>query len=148
MVTKGWPPLYTGHGCHCSPFGTEANKLSRHASLTVCSPHTFQDLLSHPAFLSFPTRAQVQYAFSPLTLSSHSSPCFPINPTSLLPKHPLQQTPLHSCSLTDLTQNSPFQHLTGQPILDPDTPHWFVDGSSQKSSPFMARHVIIQENFS
>ena len=35
---------------------------------------------------------------------------------------------LHSCSLTvDLTQN-PFQHVTDQPILDPDTPHWFIDG--------------------
>ena len=50
---------------------------------------------------------------------------------------------LHSCSLTDLTQN-PFQHLTDQPILDPDTPHWFVGGSSHKSPPFAAGYAIIQ----
>ena len=51
---------------------------------------------------------------------------------------------LHSCSLTvDLTQN-PFQHVTDQPILDPDTPHWLVDGSSQKSPPFAAGQAIIQ----
>ena len=54
---------------------------------------------------------------------------------------------LYSCSLTvDLTQN-PFQHLTDQPILDPDTPHWFVDGSSQKSPPFAAGYAIIQGTF-
>ena len=51
---------------------------------------------------------------------------------------------LYSCSLTvDLTQN-PFKHLTDQPILDPDTPPWFVGGSSQKSPPFAARYAIIQ----
>ena len=50
----------------------------------------------------------------------------------------------HSCSLTvDLTQN-PFQHITDQPILDPDTPHLFIDGSSQKSPPFAAGYAIIQ----
>ena len=50
---------------------------------------------------------------------------------------------LRSCSLTvDLTQN-PFQNLTDQPILDPDIPHWFVDGSSQKSPPFAAGYAII-----
>ena len=51
---------------------------------------------------------------------------------------------LQSCSLTvDLTQN-PFQHLTDQPILDPDTPHWFIDGTPQKSPPFAAGYAIIQ----
>ena len=80
-------------------------------------------------------------------LSSHSPPAFPLTPPACYP-HPLQQTlSPHSCSLTvDLTQN-PFQYLTDQPILVPDTPHWFVDGSSQKSSPFVARYVIIQEIF-
>ena len=51
---------------------------------------------------------------------------------------------LLSCSLTvDLTPDS-FQHLIDQPILDPDTPHWFIDGSSQKSPPFAAGYAIIQ----
>ena len=51
---------------------------------------------------------------------------------------------LYSCSLTvDLIQN-PFQRVTDQPILDPDTPHWFVDDSSQKSPPFAAGYAIIQ----
>ena len=53
---------------------------------------------------------------------------------------------LHSCSLTvGLTQN-PFQHVTDQPIPDPDTPLWLVDGSSQKSPPFAAGYAIIQED--
>ena len=78
------------------------------------------------------------------TLSSHSPPALPVNPASLLPTSSTTDPLLHSCSLTvDLTQN-PFQHLTGQPILDPDTPHWFIDGSSQKSPPFAAGYAIIQ----
>lgn len=45
----------------------------------------------------------------------------------------------------DLTQK-PFQHLTDQPFLDPDTPYWFIDGSSQKSPPFAAGYAIFQGN--
>lgn len=45
----------------------------------------------------------------------------------------------------DLAQK-PFQHLTDQPILDPDTPYWFIDGSSQKSPPFAAGYAVIQGN--
>ena len=45
----------------------------------------------------------------------------------------------------DLTQN-PFQHLTDQPVLDPSTPYWVIDGSSQKSPPFAAGYAIIQGN--
>ena len=80
------------------------------------------------------------------TLSSHSPPALPVNPASLLPTSSTTDPLLHSCSLTvDLTQN-PFQHLTDQPILDPDTPHWFIDGSSQKSHPLQqdmpsSRHI-------
>ena len=29
-------------------------------------------------------------------------------------------------------------------ILDPDAPHWFIDGTSQKSPPFAAGYAIIQ----
>ena len=77
------------------------------------------------------------------TLSSHSPPALPLTPPAYYP-YPLQTDPLlHSCSLTvDLTQN-PFQHVTDQSIQDPDTPHWFVDGSSQKSPPFAAGYAII-----
>ena len=64
------------------------------------------------------------------------SPCSLLNPISLLPTSSTIDPLLHSCSLTvDLTQN-PFQHLTDQPVLDPDTPHRFTNGSSQKSPPF------------
>ena len=51
--------------------------------------------------------------------------------------------PTHHCSQTvDLTQN-PFHHLTDQPILDPDTPNWFIDSCSPKSPPFAAGYGII-----
>ena len=120
----------------------EANKLSRHAPLTVCSPHTSRDLLSHWAFLSLPpSKVQVLHAF--LLDAQLSSPCSPF-PVSLSPTSSTTGPLLHSCSLTvDLTQN-PFQHLTDQPVLDPDTPHRFIDGSSQKSPPFAAGYAIIQ----
>ena len=113
----------------------EANKLSRHAPLTVCSLHTFRELLSHQAFLSLPpSRVQVLHAFL-LDPQLSFSPCSPLNPASLLPTSSTTDPLLLSCSLTvDLTPNS-FQHLTDQPILDPDTPHWFADGSSQKGTP-------------
>lgn len=35
-------------------------------------------------------------------------------------------------SPTSLQSQNPFQHLmTDQPVLDPNTPHWVIDGSSQ-----------------
>ena len=122
----------------------EANKLSRYAPLTVCSSHTFRDLLSHQAFLSLPpSRVQVLHAFV-LDPRLSFSPCSPLNPTSLLPMSSTTDSLLHSCSLTvDLTPN-PFQHVTDQPILDPDTTLWFVDGSSQNPPPFAAGYAIIQ----
>ena len=134
MVTKGWPPCIQATAV-IAALVPEANKPSRHAPLAVCSPHTFGDLLSHRAFLSLPpSRVQVLHTFL-LDPQLSFSPCSPLNPASLLPTCSTTDSLLHSCSLTvDLTQN-PFQHLTDQPILDPDTPHWFVDGSSQKSHP-------------
>ena len=143
IVTKEWPPCIQAMAA-IAALVPEANKLFRHAPLTVCSPHTFRDLLSHRAFLSLPpSRVQVLLAFL-LDPRLSFSPCSPLNPDSLLPMSSATDSLLHSCSLTvDLTQN-PFQHLTGQPILDPDTPHWFIDGSSQKSPPFAAGYAIIQ----
>ena len=142
MVTKGWPP-YIQAMAAVAALIPEANKLSRHAHLTVCSPHTFRDLRSHRAFLSLPpSRVQVLHAFL-LDPRLSFYPCSPLNPASLLPTSSTTDPLLHSWSLTvDLTQN-PFQHLTDQPILDPDTPHWFFDGSSQKSPPFAAGYSII-----
>ena len=145
MVTKEWPPCIQAMAI--TALVPEANKLSRNAPLTVCSPHTFQDLLPHQAFLSLPpSRVQVLHAFL-LVLQLSFYPCSPLNPTNLSPTSSTTDPLLHSCSLTvDLTPNS-FQHLTDQPILDPDTPHWFVDGSSQKSPPFAAGYAIIQGTF-
>ena len=122
----------------------KTNKLSGPAPLTVCSPHTSRDSLSHRAFLSLlPPRVQVLHAFL-LDSQLSFSPCSPLNPTSLLPMSSTIDPLLHSCSLTvDLTQN-PFQHLTDQPILDADTTYGFIDGSSQKSPPFAAGYTIIQ----
>ena len=134
MVTKGWPPCIQAMAA-IAALVPEANKLPRHAPLTVCSPHNFRDLLSHRAFLSFPpSRVQVLHAFL-LDPQLSFSPCSPLNPASLLSTSSTTDSLLHSYSLTvDLTQN-PFQHLTDQPILDPDTPHSFINGSSQKSPP-------------
>ena len=134
MVTKGWPPCIQAMAA-ITALVPEANQLSRHAPLTVCSPHTFRDLLSHRAFLSLPpSRVQVLHAFL-LGPQLSFSPCSPLNPASLLSTSSTTDSLLHSYSLTvDLTQN-PFQHLTDQPILDPDTPHWFIDGSCQNGTP-------------
>ena len=143
MLTKGWPPCLQAMAA-IAALTPEANKLSRHAPLPVCSPHTFRDLLPHQAFLSLPpSRVQVLHA-SLLDPRPSFSPCSPLNPASLLPVPSTTDSLLHSCSLTvDLTPN-PFQHLTDQPVLDPDTPHRFTDGSSQKSPPFAAGYAIIQ----
>ena len=85
---------------------------------------------------------------SPTCLSPQTSALIPPPrsplPVSLLPMSSTTDHLLHSCSLTvDPTQNS-FQHLTDPPILDPDAPHWFIDGTSQKSPPFAAGYAIIQ----
>ena len=91
MVTKGWPPCIQAMAA-IAALVPEANKLSRHAPLTVCSPHTFRDLLSHRAFLSLPpSRVQSYMPFSS-TLSSHSPPALPLTPLAYYPC-PLQQTP-------------------------------------------------------
>ena len=143
---QGWPPCIQAMAV-IAALEPETNKLSRHAPLTVCSPHTFRDLLSHWAFLSLPpSRVQVLHAFL-LDPQLSFSPCSPLNPASLLPTSSTTDPLLHSCSLTvNLTQN-PFQHLTDQPILDADTTYWFIDGSSQKSPPFVAGYAIIQGAF-
>ena len=111
VVTKGWPPCIQAMAA-IAALVPEANKLSRHAALTVCSPHTFRDLLSHRAFLSLPpSRVQVLHAFL-LDPQLSFSPCSPLNLASLLPMSSTTDSLLHSCSLrVDLTQN-PFQHVT------------------------------------
>ena len=143
MVTKGWPPCIQAMAA-IAALVPEANKLSRYAPLTVCSPHTFQDLLPHRAFLSLPpSRVQAVHAFL-LNPQLSFSPCSPLNPASLLPMSSTTDSLLHSCSLTVALTQNPFQHLTDQPIQDPDTPHLFIDGSSQKSPPLAAEYAIIQ----
>ena len=105
MVTKGWPPCIQAMAA-IAALVPEANKLSRHAPLTVCSPHTFRDLLSLWTFLSLPpSRVQVLHGFL-LDLQLSFSPCSPLNPASVLPTSSTTDHLLHSCSLTvDLTQN-------------------------------------------
>ena len=94
MVTKGWPPCIQAKAAIVA-LKPKENKLSRHAPSTVCSPHTFQDLLSHRAFLSLsPSRVQVLHAFLS-TLSSHSPPALCLTPSAYYP-HPLQQTPSYT----------------------------------------------------
>ena len=84
MVTKGWPPCIQPMAA-IAELVPEANELSRHAPSTVCSPHTFRDLLSHQAFLSLPpSRVQVLHAFL-LGPQLSFSPFSPLNPSSLLP---------------------------------------------------------------
>ena len=134
MVTKRWPPCIQAMAA-IAALVPEANKLPRHAPLTVCSPHNFRDLLSHRAFLSLPpSKVQVLHDFL-LYPQLSFSPCSPLNPASLLPTSSTTDSLLHSCSLTVYLTQNPFQHLTDQPILDPDTPHWFIDGSCQNGTP-------------
>ena len=90
MVTKGWPPCIQAMAA-IAALVPEANKLSRHAPLTVCSPHTFRDLLSHRAFLSLPIPGYRSYMAFSSTFSSHSPPALPLTPPAYYP-HPLQQT--------------------------------------------------------
>ena len=106
MVTKGWPPCIQAMAA-IAALVPKANKLSRYAPLTVCSPHTFRDLLSHQAFLSLPpSRVQVLHAFL-LDPRLSFSPCSPLNPTSLLPMSSTTDSLLHSCSLTPRSYPKP-----------------------------------------
>ena len=99
MLTKGWPPCIQAMAA-IAALVPKANKLSRHAPLTVCSLHTFRDLLSHRAFLSLPpSRVQVLHAFL-LNPQLSFSPCSPLNPASLLPTSSKTDSLRYSCSLT------------------------------------------------
>ena len=134
MVTKRWPPCIQAMAA-IGALVPETKKLSRHAPSTVCSPHTFRDLVSHRAFLSLPpSRVQVLHAFLHDPQLSFS-PCSPLNPASLLPTSSTTGPLLHSCGLTvDLTQN-PFQHLTDQPVLDPDTHNGSLSAALKNPHP-------------
>ena len=106
MVTKGWPPCIQATGA-IAALVPEANKLSRHAPLTVCSPHAVRDLLPHRAFLSRPSsRVQVLHAFL-LDAQLSFSPCSPLNPASLLPMSSTTDSLLHSCSLVSRSYPKP-----------------------------------------
>ena len=84
MVTKGWPPCIQAMAA-IAALVPEANKLSRHAPLTVCSLHTFRELLSHQAFLSLPpSRVQVLHAFL-LDPQLSFSPDLPLTPPAYYP---------------------------------------------------------------
>ena len=101
---KAWPPCIQAMVA-IAALVSEADKLSRHAPLTVCSPHTFRDLLSHRALLSLPpSRVQVLHAFL-LDPQLSFSLCSPLNPSSLLSTSSATDPLLHSFSLTvDLSQ--------------------------------------------
>ena len=91
MVTKEWPP-YIQAMAAVAALIPEANKLFRHA------PHTFQDLLSHRAFLSLPPfRVQVLHTFL-LDPQLSVSLCSPLKPASLLPTSSTTDPLLHSCN--------------------------------------------------
>ena len=91
MVTKEWPP-YIQAMAAVAALTPEANKLSRHV------PYTFQDLLSHRAFLSLPpSRVQVLHAFL-LDPRLSFSLCSPLKPASLLPTSSTTDPLLHSCN--------------------------------------------------
>ena len=118
-VTKGWPPCIQATAA-IAALVSEANKLSRHAPLTVCSPH----LPRLAVTLGFPLPSPSQ-GTGPIFLSPRPSAlilhCSPLNPASLSPTSSTTDPLLQSCSLTvDLAPN-PFQHVIDQPILDPDT---------------------------
>ena len=106
MVSKGWPPCLQAMAAIAALI-PKANKLSRHAPLTVSSPHTFRDLLLHRAFLSLPPfRVQVLHAFL-LDAQLSFSPCSPLNPASLLPMSSTTDSLLHSCSLVSRSYPKP-----------------------------------------
>ena len=89
MVTKGWPPC-THATAAVAALIPKANKLSRHAPLTVCSPSEtcYYIRLSSPFSL---TGYRSYMPFSS-TFSSHSPPALPLTLPAYYPC-PLQQTP-------------------------------------------------------
>ena len=123
----------------------EAQTLTRNAPLNACSPHSFQDLLSH----EFPFSAPCWTTDPPRTPPRHSPfffmPCKPLNPASLLPTpDPKAEHLFHDCVQTlDMTLN-PSEHITDQPLTDPKVPSWFIDGTAQKQAPFGAQCSIVQ----
>ena len=71
--------------------------------------------------------------------------CKPLNPDSLLPTpDPEAELLSHDCVQTlDMILN-PFEHITDQPLTDPQVPSWFIDGSAQNQAPFGAGYTIVQ----
>ena len=123
----------------------EAQKLTQNAPLNVCSSHSFQDLLSHQAFLSLPpARLHILHVHL-LDPSLSSMPCKPLNPARLLPTpDPEAEHLSHDCVQTlDLTLN-PFEHIADQSLTNPKVPSWFTDGSAQRQAPFGAGYAIVQ----
>ena len=118
----------------------EAQKLTQNAPLNVCSSHSFQDLLSHQAFLSLPpARLHILHVHL-LDPSLSSMPCKPLNPARLLPTpDPEAEHLSHDCVQTlNMTLNSfeyitnqPLQFSSVQPLTDPRAPSWFIDDSAQ-----------------
>lgn len=124
----------------------EAQTLSRYSPLTICSPHTFRDLLSHRGFLTLPpSRLQILHAY---LLDPHLtfSPCGPLNPASLLSETSSHNQPPHDCNSILNTAMNPFQHNTDHSLQSPDASDWFIDGSSLKSPPYTAGYATIQGN--
>ena len=143
MLTKGWPPCIQAMAA-IAALVPEANKLSRHAPFnSLFSAHLPRLSITSGFPLPSPFQGTGPTCLSPRPSALTLPPALPLTPPAYYPC-PTTDSLLHSCSLTvDLTQN-PFQLVTDQPILDPDTPHWFVDGSSQNSPPFAAGYAIIQ----
>ena len=91
MVTKGLPPCIQALAA-IAALVPKANKLSRHAPLTVCSPHTFETCCHIGLSSPFPLPGYRSYMPFSSTLSSHSPPALPLTPPAYYPC-PLHQTP-------------------------------------------------------
>ena len=97
----------------------------------------------------FPFSAPCWTTDPPRTPPRHSPfffmPCKPLNPASLLPTpDPKAEHLFHDCVQTlDMTLN-PSEHITDQPLTDPQVPSWFIDGSAQNQAPFGAGYTIVQ----
>ena len=99
----------------------------------------------HWAFLSL-SPAQLHILHTHLLEPSLSFMlCKPLNPDSLLPTpDPEAELLSHDCVQTlDMILN-PFEHITDQPLTDPQVPSWFIDGSAQNQAPFGAGYTIVQ----
>ena len=81
MVTKGWPPCIQAMAA-ITALVPEANKLSRHAPLTVCSLHTFETCCHIGLSSPFPLPGYRSYMPFFSTLSSHSPSALPLNSRS------------------------------------------------------------------